>query len=60
MNKKLWLRAKTKAKLKPKLKMKVFWYTCDRELGGMKSFNVHLKASKSNSNLCKIFGKKCA
>ena len=38
MGKNLLLRAKTKANLKPELKMKVFWNTCDKELGGeMKS-----------------------
>ena len=36
----LWLRAKTEANLKPKLKMKVVRNTCDKELGGeMKSVN---------------------
>ena len=34
MGKNLWLRAKTKANLKPELKMKVVWNTCDKELGG--------------------------
>ena len=38
MGKNQWLRAKTKANLKPELKMKVVWNTCDKELGGeMKS-----------------------
>ena len=32
MGKNLWLWAKTKANLKSELK--VFWYTCDKELGG--------------------------
>ena len=30
----MWLRAKTKANLKPELKMKVVWNTCDKERGG--------------------------
>ena len=34
MGKNLWLRAKTKANLKPELKMKVIWNTCDKDLGG--------------------------
>ena len=34
MGKNLWLRAKTKANWTLKLKMKVFWNTCDKELGG--------------------------
>ena len=34
MGKNLWLRAKTKANLKPELKTKVVWNTCDKELGG--------------------------
>ena len=29
----MWLRAKTEANLKPELKMKVVWNTCDEELG---------------------------
>ena len=33
MEKNLWLRAKTKANLKPELKMKVVWNSCDKELG---------------------------
>ena len=34
----LWLKAKTKANLKPELKIKVVWSTCEKELGGeMKS-----------------------
>ena len=38
MGENLWLRAKTKANLKPELKMKVIWNTWDKELGGeMKS-----------------------
>ena len=32
MGKDLWLIAKTKASLKPELKMKVVWNTCDKEL----------------------------
>ena len=36
----LWLTAKTKAYLKPELKMKVVWNTFDKELGGeIKSVN---------------------
>ena len=34
MWKNLWLKAKTKVNLKPELKMKVAWNTCDKELGG--------------------------
>ena len=30
----LWLTAKTKVNLKPELKMKAVWNTCDKELGG--------------------------
>ena len=38
MEENLWQRTKTKASLRPKLKMKVLWNTCDKELGGeMKS-----------------------
>ena len=33
MGKNLWLRAKTKGNLKPELKMKVVWNTCDKGLG---------------------------
>ena len=33
MGKNLSLRAKTKANLKPKLKIKVVWNTCDKKLG---------------------------
>ena len=52
MRKNLWLRAKTKADIKPELKVKVVWDTCDKELRGeMKSANenyskVHLKLPK--------------
>ena len=28
-----WLRAKAEANLKPELKMKVVWNTCDKEFG---------------------------
>ena len=36
----LWLRAKTEANLKPQLKIKIAWNTCDRKLGGeMKPVN---------------------
>ena len=34
MGKNLWLRAKTKAHLKPELKIKALWNTCDKELAG--------------------------
>ena len=34
MGENLKLRAKTKANLKPELKIKVVWNTCDNELGG--------------------------
>ena len=51
MGKNLWLRAKTKANLKPELKIKFVWSTCDKELGGkMKSayenYSKSLKLSK--------------
>ena len=39
LGKNLWLRARTKAKLKPKLKVKVVWSNCGRELGRTKSVN---------------------
>ena len=44
------LRAKTKANLKPELKMKVFSNTCDKELGGeMKSAHKnYFKSSLEN------------
>ena len=46
MGKKLWLRAKNKANLKPELKMRVAWNTCDKEFGDeMKS--AYKKYSKS-------------
>ena len=34
MRKNLWLKAKTKANLKPELKIKVIWNTSDKKLGG--------------------------
>ena len=67
MGKNLWLRAKAKANIKPEVKVKVVWDTCDEELRGeMKSanenyFKVHLKLPKVTPfyrNLCKIFGEK--
>ena len=50
MGKTLWLRAKTEATVKLKLKMKVVWNTCDKELGGeMKSVKEnHFKNSLEN------------
>ena len=42
MEKNLRLRAKTKAKLKPELKMKAVWNTCDKELG------VEMKSAYEN------------
>ena len=50
----LWLRAKTKANLKPELKMKVAWNTCDKELGGEMKLNLSMKAnSKVHLKTCK-------
>ena len=37
MGKNLCLGAKTKGDLKPELKIKVVWSSCDKELGEMKS-----------------------
>ena len=34
MGKNLWLRAEANANLKPELKTKVVWNTCDKTLGG--------------------------
>ena len=50
MGENLWLRAKTKANLKPELKMKVVRNTCDKELGGeMKSaYENYFKNSLEN------------
>ena len=45
----LRLRAKTKVNLKPELKLKVFWNTCDKELGGEGS--LPLKITFFNSLL---------
>ena len=53
-------RPKTKVDLKPKLKMKVVWNTCDKELGGEWSLSmkttskVNLNGSKSHSLLNKF------
>ena len=33
----MWLIVKTKANLRPELKMKIIWNTCERKHGGMKS-----------------------
>ena len=50
----LWLRAKTKANLKPELKMKVVWNTCDKELGGEIKLNLPMKTtSKVHLKTCK-------
>ena len=46
--KKLWLRTKTKASLKPGLKMKVVWITCDKELGGEMKFVKENYLNKSS------------
>ena len=49
MGENLWLRAKTKANLKPELKIKVVRNTCDKELGGeMKSYENYFKNSLEN------------
>ena len=55
------LRANTKANLKPDLKMKVVWNTCDKKLGGeMKSTyeiytpKVHFETPKSDALLEKV------
>ena len=50
MGENLWLRAKTKASLKPELKVKVVWNTCDKELGSeMDSVNENVfKSSPEN------------
>ena len=34
MGENIWMRAKTKANLKPELKAKFVWNTCSIELGG--------------------------
>ena len=50
----MWLRAKTKASLKPKLKMKVVWNICDKELGGeMKYVNENYLNKISLANFQK-------
>ena len=64
----MWLRTKSEANLKPLLKMKVVWNTCDNELyGEMKpAYENYLKTSLVNfqnllpfgKNLCKIFREK--
>ena len=52
MEENLWQSSKTKVSLRPKLKMKILWNTCDKELDGkMKSacendFKFHLKSCK--------------
>ena len=50
MGKNLWLRAKTKANLKPKLKMKVVWITCNKELGGQmtSAYKIYFRSSHEN------------
>ena len=50
MGQNLWLRAGTKENLKPELKMKVVWNTCDKKLGGkMKSsYENNFKSSLGN------------
>ena len=61
MGKNLWLRAKTKANLKPELKLKAARSTCDKELGGeIKSAcenysKSSLKTSKIHAFLVKLF-----
>ena len=50
----MWLRAKTKASLKPELKMKVVWNICDKELGGeMKYINENYLNKISLANFQK-------
>ena len=50
MGENLWLRANTKANLKPELKIKVSWNTCDKELGGevKSTYENYLKISLEN------------
>ena len=45
MRKNLQLRAKTKANLKPELKMKVVWNTSNKEIGG-ETNSAHENCSK--------------
>ena len=53
--KNLWLRAKTKANLKPGSKMKVIWNTCEKEHGGeMKSVNENYLIQKFAGKLRKV------
>ena len=61
MGKNLSLRAKTKASLKPELKIKAVWNTCGKGFGGeLKSGyenispKVHSKTSKIHSRLEKL------
>ena len=53
----LWLRAKTKANLKPELKIKVVWNICDKERGGeMKShYENCYKSSLENLEISLVF-----
>ena len=50
MGQNLWLRAGTKENLKPELKMKIVWNTCDKKLGAkMKSsYENNFKSSLGN------------
>ena len=54
MGENLSLRAKTKANLRPELKMKVVWNTCEKELGGEMKLNLPMKTtSKAHLKACK-------
>ena len=46
----MWVRAKTKEKLKSGLKMKFVWNTCDKKLGSeMKlAYEIYFKCSLEN------------
>ena len=66
MGENIWMRAKTKANLKPELKAKFVWNTCCIELGGeiKSAYENYLlqkltwklaKVTFCLRNLCKIF-----
>ena len=47
----MWLRAKTKTKLKPELQMKVVWSTSNREHGGNEAFqSLSMKTARKCYN----------
>ena len=58
MVKNLWLRAKTKANLKPELKIKVAWNPCDKQLSGeiKSAYENYLKSSIENLEKSLLFG----